>query len=94
MFWPREFHGLYSPWGHKESDTTEQPFTRLFSIHQSSMLITWQISSDFIFTNISDSKFFISSFTNELSEPTKVVWPVPIVNAVGTPYLQMQNVGV
>ena len=21
--WPREFHGLYSPWGHKESDTTE-----------------------------------------------------------------------
>ena len=23
VFWPREFHGLYSPWGHKESDTTE-----------------------------------------------------------------------
>ena len=23
-FWPREFHGLYSPWGHKESDMTEQ----------------------------------------------------------------------
>ena len=22
-FWPGEFHGLYSPWGHKESDTTE-----------------------------------------------------------------------
>ena len=22
-FWPREFHGLYIPWGHKESDTTE-----------------------------------------------------------------------
>ena len=22
-FWPREFHGLYSPWGHKEFDTTE-----------------------------------------------------------------------
>ena len=21
--WPREFQGLYSPWGHKESDTTE-----------------------------------------------------------------------
>ena len=20
--WPGEFHGLYSPWGHKESDTT------------------------------------------------------------------------
>ena len=24
LFWPRKFHGLYSPWGHKESDTTEQ----------------------------------------------------------------------
>ena len=25
VFWPGEFHGLYSPWGRKESDTTEQP---------------------------------------------------------------------
>jgi len=23
VFCPREFHGLYSPWGHKESGTTE-----------------------------------------------------------------------
>ena len=23
VFWPGEFHGLYSPWGHKESDTSE-----------------------------------------------------------------------
>ena len=23
VFWPREFHDLYSPWGHKELDTTE-----------------------------------------------------------------------
>ena len=23
VFWPGEFHGLDSPWGHKESDTTE-----------------------------------------------------------------------
>ena len=22
VFWPGEFHGLYRPWGHKESDTT------------------------------------------------------------------------
>ena len=22
VFWPGEFHGLYSPWGHKELDTT------------------------------------------------------------------------
>ena len=24
VFWPGEFHGLYSPWGRKVSDTTEQ----------------------------------------------------------------------
>ena len=24
VFWPVEFHGLYSPWGHKESDMTKQ----------------------------------------------------------------------
>ena len=24
IFWPGEFHGLYSPWGRKESDMTEQ----------------------------------------------------------------------
>ena len=24
VFWSREFRGLYSPWGHKESDTTER----------------------------------------------------------------------
>ena len=23
VFWPGEFHRLYSPWGHEESDTTE-----------------------------------------------------------------------
>ena len=23
LFWPGEFHGLYNPWSHKESDTTE-----------------------------------------------------------------------
>ena len=24
VFWPGEFHGLYSPWGRKESDKTER----------------------------------------------------------------------
>ena len=24
VFWPGEFHGLYSPWGRKESEMTEQ----------------------------------------------------------------------
>ena len=29
-FCPREFHGLYSPWGCKESDRTEQHFLQQF----------------------------------------------------------------
>ena len=24
VFWPGEFHGLYNPWGRKDSDMTEQ----------------------------------------------------------------------
>ena len=27
VFWPGEFYRLYSSWGHKELDTTEQTFT-------------------------------------------------------------------
>ena len=29
-FWPREFHRLYSPWGHKELNTTELLALSLF----------------------------------------------------------------
>ena len=30
-FWPEEFHWQYSPWGHKESDTTEWLSLSLFT---------------------------------------------------------------
>ena len=30
-FWPGEFHGLYGPWGCKESDMTEQLHFPFFS---------------------------------------------------------------
>ena len=32
VFWPGEFHGLYSPWGHKELDTTERLSLSLFGV--------------------------------------------------------------
>ena len=32
VFWPGEFHGLYSPWGHKESDMTEGLLTFTFKM--------------------------------------------------------------
>ena len=31
VFWPGEFHGLYGPWGRKESDMTEQLSQRVGS---------------------------------------------------------------
>ena len=33
VFWPGEYHGLYSPWGREESDTTER-----LSLHFASFL--------------------------------------------------------
>ena len=33
VFWPGEFHGLYSPWGCKESDRTEQLSLAHFHTH-------------------------------------------------------------
>ena len=34
VFWPGEFHGLYSLWGRKESDMTEQ-----FSLSEGSSVL-------------------------------------------------------
>ena len=59
VFWPRKFHGLYSPWGHKESDTNEWlshvflfPYPcYLFSVFQKNFIyyvhldITWTVPS-------------------------------------------------
>ena len=36
VFWPREFHGLYNPWGHEESDMIEW---LLFSLRYSSLYV-------------------------------------------------------
>ena len=38
VFWPGEFHGLYSPWGHKQSDKTEQ-----LSLFCHSSVLAWKI---------------------------------------------------
>ena len=39
VFWPGQFHGLYSPWGHKESNTTEQ-----LSLHFTTLLLLSRFS--------------------------------------------------
>ena len=42
VFWPREFHGLYSPWGHKESGKTEQLSHSL--LEQVCVFGLWQVN--------------------------------------------------
>ena len=32
IFWPGEFHGLFRPWGRKESDTTERLSLLLYAV--------------------------------------------------------------
>ena len=41
VFWPGEFHGLYSPWGRKESNTTER-------LSLSFSHVTWQILGTYL----------------------------------------------
>ena len=49
VFWPGEFHGLYGPWGHKESDTTERfSLTQLFSTIGSCLCILYRIATSAI----------------------------------------------
>ena len=40
VFWPGKFHGLYGPWGRKESDRTEQ-----LSLSQYLVSVVWTVSS-------------------------------------------------
>ena len=60
VFWPREFHGLFSPWGHKKSDTTEW-----FSLHFTSLDDTrLEVKKKIIFREFTD---FIIQIGNKLS---------------------------
>ena len=44
VFWPGEFHGLYSLWGHKELDMTEQlHFQKNDSYFFKSLFFNWRI---------------------------------------------------
>ena len=64
VFCPGEFHGLYSPWGHEESDTTGR-----LSLHM-------HIFTDFIFfVPISTENFWLLNWT-ELT--TTKILPFPL----------------
>ena len=45
VFWPGEFHGLCSPWGHQEMDMTERlPLIKLVKAHELLSLVSKDIS--------------------------------------------------
>ena len=48
VFWPREFHGLHNPWGHKETDMTE----RLSHFTAPEDLIVFMKRSEYILFNL------------------------------------------
>ena len=69
VFWPGEFHWLYSPWGCKESDTTEwlslsllYNIVMVFAIHQHELTIGIHVSppswTPLPFANIFKTKGF------------------------------------
>ena len=46
VFWPGEFHGLYSPWGHKETDMIKQ-LSHSCS-HCILLFLLWQLTPVFL----------------------------------------------
>ena len=66
VFWPREFHGLYSSWGRKESDMTKRLSTHSLtqrSLRLSSalfILFTLFCSSEVVSTSLSYSSLICS----------------------------------
>ena len=40
VFWPGDFHGLYSSWGCKETDTIERLSLSLFSLEADSFVLS------------------------------------------------------
>ena len=68
-FWPREFHGPYSPWGCKELDRTEQPSLSLskqirsFSFKRELIPSTILDISQFYYLLCPCTKYTISSHT-------------------------------
>ena len=65
VFWPGEFHGLYSPWGHKELDTTEHLSLSLH-FHGVYTMITFPFQRNFLFFLYLITVLFSMNFNNSI----------------------------
>ena len=79
VFWPREFHGLYSPWGRKELGTTERLSLRFSSEFFS--LPAWILVDDWSFLMGSMLNFFTLSHVNYAH--TMVIWKPNLITLSG-----------
>ena len=68
--WPGEFHGLYSPWGCKELDTTEQ-LSLHYALFTFSLLIDLRLMLHFIEYNQSGAKDGPGEETKDLKREAK-----------------------
>ena len=74
VFWPGEFHGLCSPWDHKDSDKSEQlsllyTYDEYYSVLQGKKILThvtlWMNLEDIMLSETSQSqkgKFYMVLF--------------------------------
>ena len=75
MFWPGEFHGLYSPWGHQEPDRTERlpPHVTLKRV------AAWIIK--YVFTDLHELGPDFLSHWCALLRPRRCSTAVPVTSA-------------
>jgi len=74
IFWPGEFHWLYSPWGRKESDRTEWLSLSLFKFSWI-QYVRYLVSSKKGWTPFSQLKFVVDIKTVDTKHThTKEVW--------------------
>ena len=68
--WTEEPGGLYSPWGHKESDTTEHACNQIFTSQEDRTPVAFLLHSRVnCFSVFSIAKLLICSFINSISFP-------------------------
>ena len=70
VFWHGEFRGLYSLWGHKESDTTEQ-----LSLHSLKVMLKILQAKLQQYTN---QEFQIVKLDLEKAEEPEIKWPTSV----------------
>ena len=82
VFWLGEFHGLHSPWGHKESDMTENPMNSMK--RETDMTLKDELPRLVDAQYATGEKWSNNSRKNEDMEPKQKQYPVVDVTGDGS----------